>query len=126
MQALASFFTYTSLNPLGGVICLNGCLPLLDLKSDKNLLKIQREASVLLYHGTADSYIPLEKANLTYEYLDNEVFTDEWRHKKTVVVEQGGGHEITTEATKCMFNWLSTVTGPYLKEMESKRAELEE
>lgn len=64
---------------------------------------------MFLYHGKKDPLLPLKSTEKTYEYLMNEIYSDEHMANLKFTAEAGLGHSLSQTELGKIKQWSETV-----------------
>lgn len=58
------------------------------------------------YHGGKDDKLPVQNAKATYEYMKNEIYTDDYSKNYTFEVDDAMGHAVSAKEVVKVNKWL--------------------
>ena len=112
LTSLACLLRYNGTTPLGGVVIESGTmvLNLNNRLTNPEEVEVQGSTPIFIYHGTADTVIPWNLSEPTYDYLKNVVYKDHMENF-TLMTEEGMGHVISDKEERLVKEWLHNKMG---------------
>ena len=61
---------------------------------------------MFLYHGTDDTILPIENAELSYEIFKNQIYTEDFEENFTYTSQDGLSHALHEQQLDALKKWL--------------------
>lgn len=112
MVSIAAFLKYKGQKRLGGVIGLSGMQGLnysahVTFESDEEkerIANMRKETPMFIYHGLDDQVLPFKTSEVTYSYLQKEVYAG--THNLVYETESGLVHSLSQKEDQLLRMWM--------------------